>query len=85
MWAVTGPIAAIKVFWAPLVFLGVFLLVVFVPLLIVVAIVRLVAGRPKGSPNGKEMEAVQEIHRNLSQMETRIEALETILLDKKEG
>lgn len=63
------------------------LLVVAGPFIFILVLVKMVAGNSKG--NGKRMtaeetRAMQEIHRGLERMEKRVEALETIILDRSE-
>jgi len=64
-----------------------FLIVVAGPFIFILVLVKMIAGSSKG--NGKRMtaqetRAMQEIHRGLERMEKRVEALETIILDRSE-
>lgn len=52
---------------------------------VAVAVVRLIRG-PRGAAretSAEEARAMQELHKGLSRMEQRIEALETILLERE--
>lgn len=65
------------------------LLVIALPAIIILGLVKIVRG--SSSKKSKELEVqetrlIQEIHQGLAQMEKRVEALETILLDsRREG
>jgi len=45
-------------------------------------ILSFIKGRQKSQPTGNEVQIIQEIHDGLVRMEKRIEAVETIVLDR---
>lgn len=47
-------------------------------------ILSFIKGRQKSQPTGDEVQIIQEIHEGLVRMEKRIEAVETIILDRSE-
>jgi phage shock protein B len=57
-------------------------LVVLLPVLIVSMVLRAKGKSSKGAMNQEELRLVQQIHASLADMERRIEALETILLER---
>jgi len=61
-------------------------LAILTPVIIVLGVVKILAGRNrKGkAANVDEARMIQEIYGSLSKMEKRVEALETILLDREE-
>ena len=68
----------------PLVFiagLAVIALVVAFAVMLLLWIFRALGGRSKATMSREEMGLVQEIHLSLGEMEKRVEALETILLE----
>jgi len=63
-------------------FIGVGFLVI-TALILVGIISRLGRGRSGGAQDEEEARMMQEIHRGLEEMEKRVEALETILLERE--
>jgi len=63
--------------------IGSLLLAVLVPAMLVWLVIRLVGGgnSKRGMAQG-DMRIIQEVHSDMAAMEKRIEALETILLDR---
>jgi phage shock protein B len=63
------------------------LIVVAGPFIFILVLVKMIASSAKGNGNrmtAEETRAMQEIHRGLERMEKRVEALETIILDRSE-
>jgi phage shock protein B len=72
-----------SVFLIPAIIIGGILLAVLIPTLLALGAVRLLGGgRSRSKVTQDDMRVVQEVYSNLSAMEKRIEALETILLDR---
>jgi phage shock protein B len=61
-------------------------LAILTPVIIVLGVVKILAGRSRKDKAAGVDEArmIQEIYGSLSKMEKRVEALETILLDREE-
>jgi phage shock protein B len=75
-----------------LVLAPVFLILIFLlaaaPFIFILILVKIIAGGRKGNRQrmtAEETRSIQEIHRGLQRMEKRVEALETILLDRSKG
>jgi len=67
----------------PALVIGAILLAVLIPCMLALVVVRLLGGgRSKGKLKEEDMRVVQEVYSSLGEMEKRIEALETILLDR---
>ena len=65
-----------------IVFGSIVLALAIIPGAILLAI-RFLRGGQSADDQAEEAKMIQEIYQNLSRMETRVEALETILLDKE--
>lgn len=66
--------------------LGFFCLVLLLLAALALGIVKIVRGNSEGQEGSKadeEAKIIQELHQQLTRMEDRIEALETILLEKE--
>ena len=57
-----------------------FLVILLLPVVLVGMILK--SGKTKAGMSPEEMQLVQEIHNDLTRMSERVEALETILIDK---
>jgi len=62
-------------------------IIVALPFVFIIFLVKILMGGSKGNRSrmtAEETRAMQEIHRGLERMEKRVEALETIILDRSE-
>lgn len=62
------------------------LIVIGLPLLFVLILIRMLkgpSGKSDNTMNAKETRMIQEMHHGFSKMEDRIEALETILMERE--